>query len=146
MKALKILLFITMLPCLYGCHGDYHEFGDGYVWVEGCIGLTTNEKTRTFEQIIHERIKKYNIDDNYIIAHQKIKDSVEDMVIAYDIETSKGAKADSLRKLLDDMIRIKDCYWIIDKKQHQVFGPMEKSEFLKKKKSLGIKMELVWPQ
>lgn len=123
-------------------HGDFCELGNGYIWSEKKIGLMLNEEVGTYEPIIHEEITEYNNNLNFIIAHQKIREPYEDMIIVDAIKYSKGAEADSLRNLFNKMIRIKECYWIIDKKKHLVFGPMEKSDFSKKKKELGIEMEL----
>lgn len=106
------------------------------------IGLMLNEEVGTYEPIIHEEITEYNNNLNFIIAHQKIREPYEDMIIVDAIKYSKGAEADSLRNLFNKMIQIKGCYWIIRKKDSAVFGPMEKSDFLKKKKELGIEMEL----
>lgn len=142
MRTVRLLFIIAISIGLYGCHGDFSELGDGYIWIEKSVGLTTDEKTGTYEPIIHEEIIEYNNNLNFIIAHQKIREPYEDMIIVDAIKYSKGAEADSLRNLLKKMIRIKECYWIIDKKKHLVFGPMKKTDFLKKKKELGIEMEL----
>lgn len=123
-------------------HGDFCELGNGYIWSEKKIGLMLNEEVGTYEPIIHEEITEYNNNLNFIIAHQKIREPYEDMIIVDAIKYSKGAEADSLRNLFNKMIQIKGCYWIIRKKDSAVFGPMEKSDFLKKKKELGIEMEL----
>ena len=40
------------------------------------------------------------------------------------------------------MYDIHYCYWIIDKKKTQLYGPLDKKEFEKKCKKMGVKLKL----
>ena len=51
-------------------------------------------------------------------------------------------KADSLEVLLDSMLKIRDCYWIIRKKDCKVFGPMTESDFNQECKKRNIKLKM----
>ena len=51
-------------------------------------------------------------------------------------------KADSLEVLLDSMLKIRDCYWIIRKKDCKVFGPMTESDFNRECKKRNIKLKM----
>lgn len=141
MNTMKPLFVIIILTVLYGCHGDFCELGDGYIWIEKMIGFTTDERTGTFEPVVYQEITEYNNDLNFIIAHQTMGEMAEELILS-SIRYSKMNEADSLWILYSKMLRIKECYWIIDKKKHLVFGPMEKSDYFKKKKKLRIEMEL----
>ncbi len=49
---------------------------------------------------------------------------------------------DSLKTLFNRIMEIQDCYWIINKNAHKIFGPMKKSDFYKLKSRLKINMNL----
>lgn len=49
---------------------------------------------------------------------------------------------DSLKTLFNRIMEIQDCYWIINKNAHKIFGSMKKSDFYKLKSRLKINMNL----
>ena len=140
------VLFIFILIIFCSCHGDYADLGNGYIWVERTIGKKINEDIGTFEYVIYPDIVEYNVDEFYIIAHQTMinNDTGETYIyeIAYQINTTKGKESDSLKTLFNKMMEIQDCYWIINKNAHKIFGPMRKSDFYKLKSRLKINMNL----
>ena len=98
--------------------------------------------------LIPDDVINFAYDKNYIIAYQ-IPDSAiyrEYYIDIYknfaDSTIRSQETTDSLETLLDSMLSIKHCYWIICKKDAKVHGPMSKSAFNRRCKKMNI--DLKW--
>ena len=139
-KKLLNLTYVLLLLC--GCHDSYHELGGRYIYMNdridkeldgGGLGWTP------IEPLIPEKVLNYNYDNAFIIAYQIPSREW------FDFETVNAItkeKADSIEQLYNKMYDIHYCYWIIDKKKTQLYGPLDKKEFEKKCKIMGVKLKL----
>lgn len=102
----------------------------------------------TMTILVPDQVLNYEFDDNYIIAYQ-IPDSAyyrEYYINAYkeysDSTIHSQETTDSLKTLLDKMLSIQDCYWIIRKQDDKVFGPMAESDFNRMCKELNVSIKM----
>ena len=143
---LYAFLFMTLLLC--GCHDSYRELGDSYIYESGRIHKFIDGGKGTVVTLIPDQVLNYEHNKNYIIAYQ-IPDSAiyrEYYIDIYkkitDSTIRSQEKTDSLEALLDSMLNIKHCYWIICKKDAKVYGPMTKAKFKEKCIKMGIGLTL----
>ena len=143
-------IFIVLL--LSGCHDDYWDLGDSYVY-NNCyiyhIGDVHHNKRGSYdeyEELVPFEVVDFAYDENYIIAYQK-PDSAVYRQISFDsykntTDSTKlsQAKIDSLESMLDSMLRIQECYWIICKKDKKVYGPMNEFDFKQRCKQMNVKL------
>lgn len=134
MKSILITLLLIMLS---SCHGDYVEFGDDYVYVNGCIAKE-DPKSSALDILVYVQVLNSAWDDDYIIAYQKPDRGVFEEYI----EGLPQKEIDSLEHLYDRMHEIHNCYWIIRKKDKRVFGPMTKKDFEIKCRRMGVSIKL----
>ena len=141
MKAIKstVLIIISILM-LIGCienlniHGDYNEIDNKYVYGDGTLFMFENKETKSMKIIIPFLIADYNHNDDYIIACQiadfnsllldygigvpagmfNYKDSLYEDSINKSLRTSQ--EMDSLERLYKKILKIGECYWIVEKK------------------------------
>lgn len=167
MKAIKstVLIIISILM-LIGCienlnmHGDYNELDDKYVYGDGTLFMFENKETKSMKIIIPFLIADYNHNDDYIIACQiadsnsllldygigvpagmfNYKDSLYEDSINKSLRTSQ--EMDSLERLYKKILKIGECYWIVEKKAEHVLGPMNKKEFSTVCNQRNIKLRL----
>ena len=139
----KNVLYLTyVLILLCGCHDSYHELGGRYIYVNGRIDKELDGGGlgwTPIESVIPENVLSYNYDKTFIIAYQIPSRAW------FDFETENAItkeKADSIEQLYNKMYDIHYCYWIIDKKKDQLYGPLDKKEFEKSCKKMGIKLKL----
>ena len=142
-----LYLFIALLLC--GCHDSYWDLGDSYLYENGRINKYIDEKKGSMSILIPEDVLNFAFDEDHIIAYQ-IPDSVIYREFYIDIykdfsdPTIRSQKTtDSLEILLDSMLSIKHCYWIIQKKDCKVYGPMTESDFNRKCKKTKITLKWV---
>lgn len=144
-----LYIFIVLLLC--GCHDDYWELGDSYVYNNGCIYYVIDTCHRDgvryegLEELVPFDVHNFGYNEHYIIAYQK-PDS--EYYIGFnqtipDSTTRFQEKADSLETLLGKMLSIQNCFWIIRKKDKRVFGPMSESDFNRRCKRMGISLSWV---
>ena len=144
-----LYIFIVLLLC--GCHDDYWELGDSYVYNNGCIYYVIDTCHRDgvryegLEELVPFDVHNFGYNEHYIIAYQK-PDSA--YYIGFnqtipDSTTRFQEKADSLETLLGKMLSIQNCFWIIRKKDKRVFGPMSESDFNRRCKRMGISLSWV---
>lgn len=145
-KFLYLFVFITLM--LYGCHDDYRELGDTYIYESGRIDKIIDKKTGTIDILIPEQVLNYAHDKNYIIAYQ-IPDSaiyryyyIDSYKRCSDSTKQSRETTDSLEALLDRMLSIQNCYWIIRKRDVKVYGPMKESDFYRQCKKMNIMIKM----
>ena len=143
---MRKLLYIFIVLLLCGCHDSYFELGDSYIYENGRIDKLMVKGTMTI--LVPDQVLNYEFDDNYIIAYQ-IPDSAyyrEYYINAYkeysDSTIHSQETTDSLKTLLDKMLSIQDCYWIIRKQDDKVFGPMAESDFNRMCKELNVSIKM----
>ena len=143
-----LYLFVFILLILYGCHDSYRELGDTYIYESGRIHKFKDEKKRSMVTLIPDQVLNYAHDKNYIIAYQ-IPDSaiyryyyIDSYKRCSDSTIRSRETTDSLEALLDSMLSIQDCYWIIRKKDAKVYGPMKKTDFNRQCKMMNITIKM----
>ncbi len=130
-KYLTLLLFFLLLIFLSGCPGaidsiTFKELGHGYIYHE-IVGLPTISKDNSNKNIPCI-VVSYNYNNNFIIALQKdykLSEKEKDLITEdeyYDLAMEKGISK----------------FWIISHSLDSIFGPMNKEDFNKKRKELGV--------
>lgn len=137
----KIFILIPVILIIIGCHGDYCDLGDGYIYIEKSIGLKTGDHGQ-FRTVIYPYIKKYENGNRFIHVLQQPDTSYINEEIKFNITYLNGKEADSLRKISEEVKNIKEQYWIIDKQKSNVYGPLDNREYKDKCDSLGISLTL----
>jgi hypothetical protein len=85
--------------------------------------------------IINSHITGFNFDSIFIITEQKPVDFILQ-------ETYNNPEMNlKKRKQLFEESSLR-FYWIINKNEHQVYGPFKKEKYLQKRKELGVPQEL----
>lgn len=115
---------------------DYINIGGNYVFNEDVICKVDSNENLTL--LIPDHIENYNYDEQYIVVKQI---PTFNMAKYYWMNFS-GHDKDSITELIVKSKMLDACYWIIRKKGCVVFGPMEKSDYIKEKKKLGIRLKL----
>lgn len=125
-----------LLFSLTGCPGAVdsfvrNELGNGYVFYEegGFPMICRDIPSR---KCIPAVVKDYDYDKNYIIALQK-----EYKFTRYE---SEKYSIEQQYEVINKKGKLK--YWIIDKINDSVYGPLKKDEYLEKRKELKIPIEL----
>ena len=139
-KRLFCMTYVLILLC--GCHDNYHDLGSRYEYMDGRINKELDGGGlgwTPIKPLIPEEVRKYNYDQDFIIAYQIPSRGWFDFEMENAITKEK---ADSIEQLYNKMYDIHYCYWIIDKKNDQLYGPLDKKEFEKRCKNMGIKMKL----
>lgn len=133
---------------LCGCHDCIHELGDSYIFQNGRIDKYIDEWKGTLKFLIPQEVLNYEYDKNYIIVYQ-IPDSavyryyyIDIYKLSSDTTLRSPEITDSLEALLDSMLTIRDCYWIIRKSDAKVYGPMTESDFNKQCKKMNITLKM----
>lgn len=136
---MKKLLYIIIVILVYGCHDSHSNLGDSYVYDSRCIYKNGDK------WLIPDQVLNYEYDKNYIIAYQKPDSayfrefyidyykSIPDSTLWPSLE-----ETDSLEALLDSMLEIKDCYWIIRKADCKLYGPMTETDFYRECRKMKI--------
>ena len=145
---MKRLIYIFLVSLLHGCYyGSYSDLGDSYIYMDGSIDRRIN-KTHVLENLVPIDVLNYDFDKKHIIVYQRPDSDAfrKDYIDTYDFFTDSTMQyqheVDSLEVLLDSMLKIKDCYWIIRKKNCKVFGPMTESDFNQECKKRNIKLKM----
>ena len=144
----KFYLFLTTI-LLCSCHVDYLSLGDSYVLIEDVVIAREKDKeSHALEILIPDQVLNEDYDKSHIIAYQKPdsftyrREQIDFYRSIPDSTMHYQHKADSLEVLLDSMLKIRDCYWIIRKKDCKVFGPMTESDFNQECKKRNIKLKM----
>ncbi|MBQ7689687.1 MAG: DUF3997 domain-containing protein [Muribaculaceae bacterium] len=125
-------LVFTLSSCMVR---DYEDFGDGYCWCDGRI----HHESANNKVIVNTHSSNHNYNSTYIVAEQipneRYFESDLDVYYAPEIR-------DSVRREFEKEKAMGVCYWIINKKTHQVYGPLTKEDYVHKRDSLKVKLWL----
>jgi hypothetical protein len=128
-----------MLFC--SCHGDFNDIGNGYVFSNGEIVKRIRGGGNgyfPFEPLIPNQVLSYNYDSRYIVAYQIPEKEWLEFKKSY---VSKEV-ADSLQILYNNMVNIHHCYWIVCKKDGNIYGPLNKNKYMLMCDSLDCHLSL----
>lgn len=126
-----------MFSCL-GVH--YISLGKNYIWMENkVIGriIEETDKFVCYDLIIKPQVINFEYDDRYIVAYQ-----IYDAEDTYYEPPADLEVRDSLLQQYEKIRQIRHCYWIIDKKNDKIMGPMTKSDFDISCKKLKVKARM----
>ena len=140
MKRIVYMLYLFVL-LLSGCHGDFSNLGDGYVYVNGEIGKRESGGGLgyfPYKSLVPVHVMNYNYDSKYVIVYQIPEIDWFDDKKRY----APQKDIDSLQSLYKKMIAIRHCYWIICKQDGKVYGPLNKEEFALKCDSMNCNLYL----
>ena len=88
--------------------------------------------------ILHGRVLSFDENADYVAAWQ-IPECIEyESELSMYLAHRELAELDSLVNMIEKMIRIRECYWIVQKRDTTVLGPFSEDEFDEKCKILGI--------
>ena len=136
------MINLTVLACLVlllaSCRHDYVAYNDGYIWLNR--GLYTESPNQTIQIVVHPNVTAVVEDRDYISAKQ-VPDR-RSFDVEYKYWYQEGAERDSAVVSFRKSCDLGVCYWIINKKTHQVYGPLTKEEYVHKRDSLKVKL---WP-
>ena len=130
--------FMCILVGFCCCHDCYWEFNDRYLYENGAIAEIDSVDS-SLRYLVTERVLNFAQDDNYIIVYQiptfgeRYRAMRESAPIEY---------KDSLNDQYNMMKEIHHCYWIIQKKDSRVWGPMNYGDFSRLCKKLRVKTNL----
>lgn len=142
MKSIFLLSFVLCMG-LYDCHGDYAVIDGDYRYISQSIALSKGKTKDGGEKIVHlipRNVVDYDFDNVYIVVYQIPEE--DDDIREYMRKYISDAKRDSIDRKFALMDSIKNCYWIIRKKDAKVYGPMNKHAYRKKCKELKIDLEI----
>lgn len=138
----KRIVNITLLFCcclLISCTDVFYiDLGNNYAWTDQILVKITEEKNRClyYDVLIYPQVLNYDYDDKFIVAYQ-----VYDGSPSYNLDDLTPNR-DSLLNQFLKVREIKHCYWIIDKENDLVMGPMPEDEFNRKCKQLHVKAKM----
>jgi hypothetical protein len=128
----RVVLCCLLIFTLTGCAGvgDYDiDLGKGFKIIRisnDVIRISQEEVESVYRDFIPEKVTEANYDERFIIAKQ----------LGF-----KNDLSEKLVKKIPDESNI--SYWIIDKSNLQVFGPLSLDSFNEKKKELEMELNLI---
>ena len=128
--------FTTSPDSFFGLTGSYDEMGEGYVEID--FQIFSKDERDCLTLLVTDELKNYAYDDNYIIVWQVPNFHRAENWFMYKTEYEK----DSLQVLKKKCLEIGDCYWIISKRLHQLYGPMDKESFDLTCRIMGITLQM----
>lgn len=131
--ALLLLFWFCLIP---RSSSPYTDLGNRYVYVDHDICVLDSSGGLTL--IVPDVVDDYMYDEKYVLAHQKPVFIRADYYWEYGKDYDKDS-INQIKRLCKDL---KDCYWIICKKDHSVFGPMSYNEYEQKCKVLDVRIKL----
>ncbi len=163
-KIINIIVIWFVANCFFGCETpppndcDYYYFNGAIGKVIG--GSIRADGTFSMETLIYPDVLRNNVEeyDDYILAYQ-IPDIAECFEITdgmFDSETRDSVEwihyRDSINQRIDKIRKLKECYWIIQKRTKKVYGPLTKREYdklcnkldVEKKVNDGKHIEIYW--
>jgi hypothetical protein len=129
----------------------YHQWEDGSRSLQKGVFLKyiSNNKIDTLfiwegSIVIEAYINDINYNSVFIIVDQKPLDSIWGPMVNVDSTPKRKKQFDNARQAIDCLENSKiHNFWIIDKKMKEVYGPMQKHEYEKKREELKIPRNLV---
>jgi len=133
-KFFKIVIIFIILTVVNSCNferevklgGGYYLFGNG---ANTSISKEESGKVGVYDDIIIGEIIDYSYNNNYILVYRKVTEKCELFFYEHDLWTKENNTP-------------KNQFWIIDKINNRVFGPLGFIEYLKLKKTKGIEITL----
>lgn len=163
-KIINIIVIWFAANCFFSCDSplpndcDYY-YSNGTIGkiIEGsiCADGTFSMETLIYPDVLRNNVEEY---DDYILAYQ-IPDIAECFEITdgmFDSEACDSVEwihyRDSVNQWIDKIRKLKECYWIIQKRTKKVYGPLTKKEYdrlcdkldVKKKVNDGKHIEIYW--
>lgn len=107
---------------------DYFLFGNG---ANTTISKKVPDKVGVYDDIIMGEIIEYTYDDNYILVYREVTEKCQVFFNNHELWTEKNNTP-------------KKQFWVINKVNEKVFGPLNFVEYLelKKEKEIEITLEL----
>lgn len=117
----SLIVVSLMASCSYSSSDYTVDLGSGYNFVSesNIHQIISGPNDTTLVGTIPCTVEKYEYDDDNIIVRQKV---------------NTDCNKEDLSKLLS-------AFWIIDKKENAVYGPLDSLTFLLKKKELMVSLE-----
>lgn len=161
-KIAAFIIILLMISCGAGWSDVLNNLGDGYYYLgEGSpinyIYRSNKIGSKSIDKIIiNPNVSNYDCNRDHIVVFQEL--SYESLIylilLEKDIEVFSNAeerklgeqKADSILKndpYYQKLFSKQTNYWIISKKDHQVYGPLNKESYLNKREDLGVSEDLV---
>ena len=134
---IAVALFCCLLTSCFGV--SYVDLGNHYAWLDNRIIVKMKGETGNcllYDLIIRPQVLNYAFDDKHIIAYQAYDGSDY-----YDCDETEEKK-DSLLLQFEKLKEMKFCYWIIDKNNDRIVGPMAKTEFEKRCKAMHVEVKM----
>jgi hypothetical protein len=161
-KIINKIVIWFVANCFFSCDSplpndcDYY-YSNGTIGkiIEGsiCADGTFSMETLIYPDVLRNNVEEY---DDYILAYQipDIDESYECFVL--DSALNNNHKfihyRDSINQRIDKIRKLKECYWIIQKRTKKVYGPLTKREYdklcnkldVEKKVNDGKHIEIYW--
>lgn len=163
-KIINKIVIWFVANCFFSCDSPLPNDCD-YYYFNGAIGKVIEGSIRadgtfSMETLIYPDVLRNNVEeyDDYILAYQ-IPDIAECFEITdgmFDSEACDSVEwihyRDSVNQWIDKIRKLKECYWIIQKRTKKVYGPLTKKEYdrlcdkldVKKKVNDGKHIEIYW--
>lgn len=130
---MRILLFILLIVTLIHC--DFltePSLGDGYTVIgdeaQKAIAKKVEGKSGVYTPIILGQVKEYRSNSDFIIAFRRVTDSAK---VYFEDDPLWN-------KQLGDTTQ----FWIINKNDDKVYGPLNQASYLKERKVLHVPDDL----
>ena len=144
--AILLLLVLFVFGAFYVlfmvAQGDVIIYPDNYFAGDCRVGLYDSKKgnkiIKTIVFSIGTDVLDYRLNDDYLVAFQIPSLSEYESELSMYLAHRELAELDSLVNMIEKMIRIRECYWIVQKRDTTVLGPFSEDEFDEKCKILGI--------
>ncbi len=93
--------------------------------------------------VISSFINQVKFDSVFILVDQKPLDSIWGKYINIDYAPRRSNEPERLDEAEKKLMKSKiHCYWIIDKRTDDIYGPLSWKEYLQKRKELGVSEDL----
>lgn len=130
---------------------SYHQWDDGTRSLQKGVFLKYiyNNKIDTLfiwegSTVIEAYINDINFDSSFIIVDQKPLDSIWEPMVNVDSAPKREKQFDNSRGALNYLENSNiHSFWIINKVLKEVYGPMQKHEYEKKRVELKVSQDLV---
>jgi hypothetical protein len=130
---IRLIFYITIILIAISCSdliSNHPDLGKGYKFVhEGKYGLSIVNEKNTI--VIQQHVLEYKCDSVFVLVAQRPFNSISGRDTMTYSEFNKEFKNSTFKQ-----------YWIIDKTQDNVYGPLLKKEYIKKRKELDVSEEL----
>lgn len=126
-QSLLILFFLL----LNSCKNDYdlgNDYSIGTTAID-CRSIQKNCTLASCKYIVFGHVFDYNINNNFIIAKRVNQDSL------FNLDNFRNLNLDDIDTLSKNF---KAEFYIIDKRNDSIYGPLNELDFISKKKNLNL--------